>query len=96
MNNRFPDKETRKALWRKGMKYCPKCELFRFITKFWRNKSKRDGLNGRCIDCEKIRAKTPKYMALKRKNALKWNKEHPERLRLNQKLYRVRQTIINL
>ena len=34
-------------------KYCPRCETVKLMSEFYRNRATRDGLLGRCKECDR-------------------------------------------
>lgn len=70
-------------------KYCIKCEVEKDISEFSRNKSNKDGLCGRCKECEKQRAveyrtKNPEKQ---KESSKKWRIKNPEKQRESYKKY---------
>ena len=61
------------------MKKCNKCELFKRVDEFWKDKTSKDGLCSLCIDCKKRSQKkyrqTNEYKE-KRKEWVQDNIEH--------------------
>ena len=71
-------------------KTCSKCAADKFVENFHRDKSKKDGLNGRCIECKNKYQK--QYHQENRKNILEkqrqYQKKIPDKIRAYQKQYR--------
>lgn len=68
-----------------GKARCNHCKKIKDTTKFYRDKSRKSGRAGICIECEKERAKTPRQLACKLRCALAWNALHKDHIRIYHK-----------
>lgn len=57
-------------------KICTKCKKKKFLSKFYKNKNKKDGLASWCKDCMCVYSKLPKNL----KKRKKWWSRRPEKI----------------
>jgi hypothetical protein len=69
--NRGLSKESAVALRAIGKKYCPTCKTVKLVDDFFSNRSRRDGRNDECVDCDATR--NAKYYAANTGKVLAYN-----------------------